>query len=512
MPGSIPLTGLAANDPVPGNYIEINFAQGAASLGTGTYAILLMGNKLSTGSATVDTVIYGPVSATPLVTTQDAISLFGQGSELHRMWLRTVKVNQGVPVYAIAVTESAGAKATGIVTFATSATANGSVRTYVGDDFVDTAVTSGDNVTTIAAAVAVDVNTRLDWAVTATSALGVLTLTAKQKGPRGNFIRFAAVMSSSSMGTTSTVSAPVFMGAAATGGVDGSTADSNATALTTILPFRFYYIVSAAEDATQFGAVVTQIGTQAQPLTGIRQRAITGAVGTSGATVTIATGINSARAGIAWLQNSEFTPSELGANLAAVIALEEAPLQFKCNFSGYGNDASSSTHWFVKAPRSGTAPTRATIKTVLNNGITPIGVNANGSTYIVKLITTRSLNGASPDYRVRDWHKVTICDRYADDLYAKLVANFQGKQIADDPLTGQRIPGGSVVTPRVMKAAINKLTNDYNELDLLQNVAAILADTQVIRESSPTTRMSARIPLQPIDILDQTATAIDQVA
>ena len=31
---SIPLTGLAANDPVPGTYVEINFAQGEASKGT----------------------------------------------------------------------------------------------------------------------------------------------------------------------------------------------------------------------------------------------------------------------------------------------------------------------------------------------------------------------------------------------------------------------------------------------------------------------------------------------
>ena len=47
MPFSIPLTGLAANDPVPGNYLEISFAQGAASLGSATYPILLLGTSES---------------------------------------------------------------------------------------------------------------------------------------------------------------------------------------------------------------------------------------------------------------------------------------------------------------------------------------------------------------------------------------------------------------------------------------------------------------------------------
>ena len=57
------------------------FAQGPASAGTGSYAILIIGNKLAAGSATADTVIYGPDTATPLATAQDAINLFGAGSE-----------------------------------------------------------------------------------------------------------------------------------------------------------------------------------------------------------------------------------------------------------------------------------------------------------------------------------------------------------------------------------------------------------------------------------------------
>ena len=507
MPFTIPLTGLAANDAVPGNYLEVNFAQGAGSLGTATYAIVLVGNKTASGDATVDTVVYGPGanSALPLATVTDAINRFGQGSELHRMFRRVVAFNTTTPVYAVAVTESAGANATLAVTFATTAAANGSVRFYMGDEFVDTAVTSGDTVTAIAANVAASINTRLDWAVTATSAVGVLTVTAKNKGLRGNWLRGSAVVIGTGVATTSSVTAQTFF-------TGGTTADSNVAALATLLPFRFYYVVSAAEDATQFGALAGQISTQALPTTGIRGRCVAGSVDTSGNATTIATGVNNPRAELMWMQNADWTPSELAANAASVYALAETPLSFRCNFSGYGNVPGDGASWKVPAPRSGTAPTRATIKAALNNGLTPIAVNSNGSTYLVKRITTKSLTGANNDYRIRDAHKVTVCDRYGDDLLSKFNLQFVGKNVADDPPVGGRPLAPNVVSPRVVKAAVNKLTVDYGDLGLVQNPGAVQAGTIVIRETSPVTRISCRIPLQTVDILDQIGTALDQVA
>ena len=507
MPFSIPLTGLASNDAVPGNYLEINFAQGAGSLGTATYAIVLVGNKSAAGDATPDTVIYGPGanSPLPLATVQDAINRFGQGSELHRMFRRVVALNTVTPVYAVAVAESAGANATLAVTFATTAAANGSVRFYMGDEFVDTAVTSGDTATVIGANVAASINTKLDWAVTAVSAIGVLTVTAKNKGPRGNWLRGSAVIIGTGVATTSSVSAQAFF-------TGGTTSDSNVTALATILPFRYYYVVSAAEDATQLGAAASQISTQALPTTGIRGRVVGASIDTSGNATTIATTINNARAELVWMQNGDWTPAELAANAASVYALAEVPLSFRCNFSGYGNVPGDGASWKVPAPRSGTAPTRATIKAALNNGITPIAINANGSTYLVKRITTKSLTGSNNDYRIRDAHKVTVCDRYGDDLLSKFNLQFVGKNIADDPPIGGHPLAPNVVTPRIVKAAVNKLSSDYGDLGLVQNVPAVQAGTIVIRETSPATRMSCRIPLQTVDILDQIASALDQVA
>lgn len=505
MVASISLTGLASNDPVPGEYAEIAFAQGEASLGTATYSSILIGGKLSTGSATADTVVYGPDTAVSMTSETDAIALFGAGSELHRMVRRFLAVNTTTPLYAIAVSDGyAAVQATGTVTISGTATSGGAIRVFVADEFVDVGFVTGDTASDIAADLEVAINAKLHWPCTADAVSGTVTLTAKQPGARGNFTRYFAQV----LPTTVGVSATPVASAAFTG---GSVADSNATALTTISPERYYYIVSAAQDATQAGALLSQVNTQALPVTGIRQRVFVGSVDTLANTITIVDGLNGARAEMIWLYQSDLPPGELAANNAAVYALEEAAAVPHLNFDSYGDDAKTSSNWKVRAPFSGAKPTRSQIFAALNAGVTPIGVRKN-STYLVSRITTRYLNGANVDYRIRDAHKVTVCDRYVDDLIAKAAASLRGKTIANDPVKNEPTPGPGVVTPRVVKALIDRLSQDYAENDLLQNVSEIKANTLVVRESSPTTRMSARIPLQPIDVLHQVAFLVDQVA
>lgn len=502
--GAITLTGITADYGLPGNYIEVNFAQGSAGGSALDYPVLLMGNKLSTGDATVDSVVYGgPTSPLPLETEQDWIDRFGRGSELHRMWRRFVAINKTTAIYAIAVTQSAGTAAAQTVTYVNAATAAGTARVYVGDEFVEVAIASGDAIATMATATRDAINAKVNWPVTATAANGVVTVTARQNGPRGNDITIAARITP---GITTTIAA----GAAKLAG--GATADDNTTALATISSRRFYYIVSAAYDATQFGALVTQVNTMALPATGIRQRAIAGSVDSQANAITVATGRNSARAEYVHLQNADWTPAELAAHAAAAYTATETKPNPRKNFDGFGNDAATQALWLVPAPRDGTTPSPTALNNGIKNGLTPIGVNATGSTYIAMRCTTRCLNGANPDYRIRDAHKVTICDYFADDWQAILAQRFSGKAIADDPPRGGRPPGRNVATPSVVRAALYELINDYDSNDNLQNVAQIKADSIVQRETSPSTRMSVRVPLQPIDALHQTVSAIDQVA
>jgi phage tail sheath gpL-like len=509
MPGAITLTGLTADDPVPGNYLEINFAQGDAAGSGSPIEVLLMGNRTSVGSATTDTVVYGPDSTVQLQTEQDAINLFGAGSELHRMFRRFVKINTSTTLRAIAVTESAGAQATGTFRYVGTATAAGSTKVFVHDEVVDVAIDNLDTASEVATAVANAINDRSHWGVTAaataTGIWGFVTLTAKQKGPRGNDIRFLPqILPSIGMAVPTAVDRAM---------EGGTTADSNTAALATIDPQKYYYIVSAASDATQFDALSDQVALNASPIVGIRQRCIAGSVDTLGNTNTIATGRNAARALLVWSEKSPWTPSELAANHAGVLTLFETKPNPRTNFASFGNDAATQPFWLVPRPRLDSAiPSRTSIKSALNNGVTPIGVNPNGTTYLVNNITTRSLNGALNDYRIRDAHKVTICDFFGEDLIVKTALQFSGKRIKDDPPDGAQPPGPDVVTPSRYRSLVFGLIDTYDANDLLQDVPIIKVGTIIQREKNPTTRMAVRIPLRPVDNALQFAIQVNQVA
>jgi len=506
MAASIVITGLPANDPVPGAYIDIQFAQGQVAGSGSLHSVLLMGNRTTAGTATVDTTLYGPDTAVPCQSEEDVIGLFGAGSELHRMWRRFTAVNRDTTLYLLAVTESPGAAATGTITLAPTPTAGGMLRLWVVDEFVDVPIGTGDTPTAVATDAVTKINAMTHWPVTAANAAGVITLTAKQKGLRGNLVRYQAAVLGSGVAMTATTAAARLAG--------GTTADSNTVALGTIAPKRYYYIVSAAEDATQFGAVVAQVNSQAMPTTGIRQRAFAGSLDSVANAITVAVGRNAARGEIVWQLGSDWTPAELAANHGAVVALYEAGQmpRPRHNFTGFGNDAVTQASWRVPAPRSGVAPTRAEIKAALMNGVSPIASNANGTTYMVDRITTRSLSGATADYRIRDAHKVTVCDFFGDDVLAKTVLQCSGMDIADDAPEGAPIPGPNVLTPSRYKSLVFSVINYHAANDQLQNVDQIKADTVVQREVSPATRMTARVPLQPIDAAKQFGVVIPQVA
>lgn len=509
----ISLIGLASNDPVPGVYVQTNFAAGPASSGATTYSAIILGNKLSTGSATADTVIYGPDTTTAMTSVADAISLFGDGSEMARMVKRFMDVNKSTKLYALAITEGTSAvAASGTITLTSAATGSGSLRVFVGDEFVDTGIVSGDSAATIATNAIANINSKTSWPVTASSGgSGVVTLTSKNKGLRANKIRYFAQILPSGIATTVSPTAST----ACTG---GSVADDNTTALATLLGKRYYYMVEATDGYeasavdSNLSALVSQVQSEALPISGRRQRVFAGSSDTLANTITVATAINSERCELVWLQNSDVSPAELAANQAAIVSLEEAQAVPRSNFAFYGQTPSTSGNWKVKAPKSGTAPTRSQIFSALNAGISPIGVGEAGTTFLLKRVTTRFKNGSNVDYRIREANKVTIEDFFADELLLAVQAAMDGKNIGDDPAKGQPEPAANVATPRLLKKIINSKLRDYFDKGLIQNVADTIVNTIVQRETSPTNRMSAVIPLQPVDPWDQAAIRIDQIA
>jgi hypothetical protein len=245
-------------------------------------------------------------------------------------------------------------------------------------------------------------------------------------------------------------------------------------------------------------------------------------------TITVATGLNAPRCEIIWGNSTDLTPSELAANNAAIYALLEAGAPVgvaRKNFSLFPSTQPDQNIWLIKAGRNGVggAPTTAQITSALNNGITPITVLPNGQAQLVKRVTTRSLNGATADYRIRDAHKVTVCDFWGDDAVAITQLQFGGRDLLPDPAVGQPPPPPIAVTPAIWGGSLKGLVKSYgnagqwdtpggqplaNQVDAADyiNSRAIIQ-----RETNPTTRMSALFQLTPVSIFDQAAILAQQV-
>src|SRR5262249_18729441 len=144
-------------------------------------------------------------------------------------------------------------------------------------------ISSGMAAATLGANAAVNVNNRTELPVTVAGTT-TLTFTAKNTGPRGNEIRIRAAII---QGTTATTVSPNNTSTALS---SGATSDNWTTALSTILPVRYYYIISPSSDVSgnTFDDLATQLLSQALPAVGIRQRLFSAAVGTQSAGSTVA--------------------------------------------------------------------------------------------------------------------------------------------------------------------------------------------------------------------------------
>ena len=154
------------------------------------------------------------------------------------------------------------------------------------------------------------------------------------------------------------------------------------------------------------------------------------------------TTLNHARSSVAWLRELETHPSVLAATYAAVrLAAEQV----------YPNANMDDVllPGVVASPASTMLPSKATQESALGVGITPLYVATDGSVYIARAITTKSLNGSTPDYRVLDVAQVTVSDYVRETLNLVWTTEVKPNNpvIRDNPDTDEDLPPPGVITP-----------------------------------------------------------------
>lgn len=453
------LTGIAPDNPVPGHIREILFNQGKGGDTIGQRYILLAGNKLSTGSETVETI------GDPIADDTDMKNRFGARSELYQMFKVARAVNPTARIYAGAVAENgSAAAATRTVTFA-GGSATASCNGYVdwGGETASFGVSSGDTVTTIAAACVAAINSASQgtWPFTAANSSGVVTVTCANGGPRGDNVlgrirvRFDKVTSD----VTTTI---------ALGSVTSGTGADDVTNLVAVVKNGTYYYQAWAHTAASgvtatdngVGEIIAALIDQWLPANGKEQSGWFGCVGTQSQATTVASssGANSALAHFVWSENSPWTSGMLAAHHAAIAHVQETTHP-SANWNGYSNG--DGTPYLVPAPYLTTDwPTSSEIDSCLRNGVIPIAVSRLGAPYMDRNITSKCLVSGTTtyDYRAREGHIPSAAAFFWQTLYARYVA--QGQPFAGaDPGEGQK-PVPRTDTPLSIKAIVESTLRD----------------------------------------------------
>jgi phage tail sheath gpL-like len=512
--------GLAASARVPGIKLAVVLGGAGTSAGAQDKKLLLIGNKITTaltGASPSFSVSAGTqADATPVLVpgADDAALLFGRGSELHRMAKSVFAQYPDALVYAASCAE-AGTAASAVLTFATTSTGAFTVRVVVGGKTIDVSVASGDSATVIAAAVADAILDESDLPVTAQNSSGALTITAKHTGTRGNDLtvdaffvpptgatptRITTSSTSSGYATTCTLSGNGTIGSEYTLG-SGATDDSMTNVLAAIDATKYDRIVMAPRTATQLGALVTQIDSQAGVASQLRQQAIAASNATLANATTLATGRNASRLQIVWHHATPTPVEEVAAQVAAARLIGDGAAGGV--LAGEASDPAANLDGCrlasVQMQRYvADQPTSTELQSALSNGLTPlINSGSNGMAAIARSITSRSLSGGVNNYSVLDTTNVSVPDALADDLQAFLATELAGAKLAEDSADGSVPRASGVTTPKGIRSILYGRLKAREADGWITDVDANLSLLSVTKHSTVVGRVDCEIPCEP---------------
>lgn len=461
------LTGISVDNPRPAIRREYVFSAGPSTGTAPDRPVLLVGNKTSSGTETVD------VLGDPIVDDADCRTRFGLRSELYAMYRRLTEHPQDGTIYGICPTESVGVAASVPLTVANASTASSSWKITICGEDIWYSAENGDTIQATSDGIAAAINDydggRLQ--VTAVSAMvgagptWAATVTAAQKGPRGDLIigatanrgiRVTAVGTNAQTVTKTTGSY-----------IPGTTEDDHTAALAEIANGEYYYQVTAKTATTTvtatdngLGEHATMILTQSLPINGKDQRLFYGTVGTSSQSVAVAisSAMNSVYCHQVQAENCDWTPAMLAAHVCGLVRQQEI-VHPGANCNQWTTDSTRGRIFNVPKPYlKADYPTNAEIVTQLNNGVCPISY-VGGRVMLERFITTCSLNSVgNNDYRTREGH-IPSTHHFFWALAAQLYQSIRQPFADDDPAEGQ-LPTAKTMTPSTIRAMLSSLIDD----------------------------------------------------
>lgn len=456
----------------PGQFVEFDSSRATSGPQSQPQRALIIGQKLAAGVA---------VANVPIRITQadQAIQQFGRGSMLAAMCAAFLANNPTVEMSALPMIDNAaGVLATKTITVTGPATAAGTLDLLVAGQKVQVAVADEDTATEVAAAIAAAVTALPDLPVTAASAAGVATLTARHKGVAGNDIDVRVNYRTGEV-TPAGLAVVIAAGVAGTGNPDVTAAFAaigDDWYNTFILPWTDEGNLDVVEDelADRFG-----------PLRMIDGLAFTFAADTYGDLATLGGSRNSPHVSIGGLKASPSPPWVIASAYGAAVSYHGAidparPFQ-------------SLVLQGVLAPAVGDRFTREERDLLLRDGISTFTIDAGGNVCIERPITTYQTNAFGlADLAYLDVNTLLTLSYLRWSARARIGSKYGRHKLASDGT--QYGSGQAVVTPKVIRAELISLFREWMDIGLVEDIEAFKADLIVERDGGDVNRLNALIP------------------
>lgn len=456
----------------PGVYSEIDNSRAVSGPQSVTYRRLLIGQKLTAGTAAANTLVR--------VTSQaQADTLFGAGSMLSGMVRAAMAIDTYTELLVLPVVDNAaGVAATGTVVFTGPATASGTVELMIAGRRVSVGVISGDTPTAIAAAAAAAITAAADMPVTAAATTGTVTLTCRHKGEAGNSLN-------ARVNYYAGQALPAGVGVTFTPFTNGAGNPALGPALAAIGDEWLHTWAVPYSDAASLASIKTELSSRFAWNREIEAHAFAAARGTQGTLGALGDSHNSQHLAIVMANDEPMPAYEKAAETMAIAAHYAAidparPLQ-------------NLAYVWCLPPAAANRFTNEERNLLLFDGIATTKVATDGTMLVERLITTYKTNAAgASDISYLDSETLFTLMFIRHDWRDYVLRKYPRHKLADN---GTRYGiGQAVVTPNVMKAEAIAKFREWEDLGLVENIDDFKANLIAERNVSDPNRLDMLLP------------------
>lgn len=466
---SVAFNSIPANLLTPGSFTEYDGSQ--ALQGTPPYPkrAYVIGSRLSGGTIAANV---------PVAITNDSqpTTFFGRGSQLEHM-LKAFRLNNKLAeVYAIALDDDGGGvAATQTITVTGTATEDSTIHLLIAGQKVDVAVSSGDDATAVATAIAAFDDS--DLPVVLTSALGVVTATARHAAAFGNDIPIVLNYDRASQST------PAGLTIAIAAGVTGTTNPDVSTALAAIGDDWATHIIIGYSDAANVALLESELDTRRGPTVQMDGQGFVAVAGSHASLVSYGGARNSESSTVLGMGLAPMTPWEWVSLVIAVEMTMDHPSRPRQNMRVP----------YALPPLQEDRFTRSERNTLLNSGISTCKVDRSGRVYIERLVTTYQTNGSGandPTYRNLEtmWQLAYL--RYSWNVH--ITSRYPNHSLGSDGTDYGE--GQKVVTPSVIRAEALAKFKEWERDAIVEDFEGFKAALVIDRNTGDLDRLDSIMP------------------